>query len=274
MAGALSKSALYIGEVTHRRLRPRRHDLRYRCYWLLLDLDELEQGAARPKLFSLERLNLFSFYRRDHGDGSQTSLRDQAEAKLAAAGIGLEGGRITLFAMPRLLGYAFNPLSLYFCHSRDGSLRAILYEVHNTFGERHTYVLPVEGTGENPVAQACDKRFHVSPFMAMEMSYRFRVRPPQEKVSVAIAGHDQDGLMITAALSAQRQALTDAALLKVFFAIPLVTFKVIVAIHFEALRLWLKRIPFYRHPGHAPAAPAVSPMAETAFAEPPRRSSR
>lgn len=271
MPGPLSRSALYVGEVIHRRRRPRRHDLRYRCYWMLLDLDEIGQQAAGPALFSLERFNLFSFYRRDHGDGSQTSLREQAEAKLAAAGIESDGGRITLLAMPRLLGYAFNPLSLYFCHRRDGTLRAILYEVHNTFGERHTYVLPVKdeaaGTGDHPVEQACDKVFHVSPFMAMEMSYRFRVRLPQEKVSIAIAGHDQGGLMITAALSARRQALTDASLLKVFFAIPLVTFKVIAAIHYEALRLWLKRIPFYRHPGHPPSS-------ETALAHAPGRSSR
>ena len=264
------ESALYTGEVIHRRVRPRRHSLRYNCYWVLLELGEIDAAKRRLRLLGIERFNLFSVRRRDYGDGSQTPLGEQVVAKLAAAGIDTGGGRISLLTMPRVLGYAFNPLSLYFCHDRDGALKAILYEVHNTFGERHTYLLPVEETGQSTVSQACDKRFHVSPFMGMEMSYRFRVRPPQEKVSVAIAGHDRDGLMITAALSAIRRPLTDAALLRTFFAMPLLTFKVIAAIHYEALLLWLKRIPFYPHPGHSHPEQPADPI----LAPPPGRSSR
>ncbi len=126
-------SALYIGRVIHRRLRPRVHRLAYRSYWLLLDLDEVPALARRLKLFSLNRFNLFSFHDADHGSGTTKPLRAQIEANLSAAGIDLEGGKILLLAMPRLLGYAFNPLSIYFCYAQDGTLAALIYEVHNTF---------------------------------------------------------------------------------------------------------------------------------------------
>jgi DUF1365 family protein len=240
-------SALYAGAVVHRRATPRVHALRYRCFWLLVDLDELPSLSARLRLFSHNRANLFGLHDRDHGDGSETPLRQQVERDLAAAGIDIDGGPIRLLCMPRTLGYAFNPLSVYFCHRGDGTLAAILYEVHNTFGERHRYLIPVEA-GAAVVRQSCDKRFFVSPFMDMDLRYEFRVVPPGERVVVAIRGRTATSTVITASLAADRRELTDATLLRALLAYPALTFKVIAAIHWEALRLVLKGLPLRRKP--------------------------
>jgi DUF1365 family protein len=234
-----TRSGLYVGRVAHRRLRPRRHALRYRTFALLIDLDELPALDRRLRLFSHNRVNLFSFYDRDHGSGSRP-LRDWVEACAREAGLGLDGGPIRLLTMPRILGYVFNPISVYFCHDRAGGLRAILYEVNNTFGQRHSYFIPVEPDGQTPVRQSCAKEFFVSPFMAMDMTYDFAVHPPGETVSIAVVERDRDGVMLTATQTQARVELTDAALARVFFSHPLLTLKVVLGIHLEALALWLK----------------------------------
>jgi DUF1365 family protein len=234
-----ANSGLYVGQVTHRRLRPRKHALRYRTFALLLDLDELTGLGGRLRLFSHNRFNLFSFFDSDYGSGS-TPLREQIEGCAREAGLDLDGGPIRLLTMPRILGYAFNPISAYFCHGRDGKLQAILYEVNNTFGQRHSYFIPVEATESGPVRQSCAKRFYVSPFMAMDMVYEFTVTPPGEKVSIAIVERDGKGVALTATQAQTRIELTDAALAKVFFSHPLLTLKVVVGIHIEALALWIK----------------------------------
>jgi len=245
MSGA---SALYVGHVMHQRLRPRAHHLRYRIYSLLLDLDEIDALAARLRYFSRGRFNLFSFRDRDYGDGKDTPLRDQFERHMIAAGIAPDGGPIRLLTMPRVLGFAFNPVSLFFCHGRDGAIRAILYEVNNTFGQRHTYLLPVEA-GHGPVIeQDCAKVFHVSPFMAMDMAYAFRVTPPAARFLLSITARDAAGTVLIAAHSASRRALSDKALLGVFFTHPLLTFKVVGGILWEAVRLWGKRVPVHTCP--------------------------
>ncbi len=240
-------SALYVGAVTHRRLRPKPHRLRYRVFSLLLDLDEIPALAKRLRLFSHRRFNLFGFDERDHADGTGTPLRVWVEAHLSRAGIDLEGGPIRLLAMPRVLGYGFNPLSVYFCHHADGRLIALLHEVHNTFGERHSYLIPVDQT-DAAIRQDCAKEFHVSPFMAMDMRYEFRIRAPGEALNIVIRGMDADGPVIVAALSARREELTDLALLRAFLRTPLLTLKVIGGIHWEALRLWRKGLKFYSKP--------------------------
>ena len=234
-----SNSALYVGQVTHRRLRPRKHALRYRTFALLLDLDELPDLAARLRLLSRNSFNLFSFYDRDYGWGA-APLREQIEGHARRVGIDLDGGKIRLLTMPRILGYAFNPISVYFCYGRDGALRAILYEVNNTFGQRHSYFIPVEAAAAGPIRQSCAKQFYVSPFMAMDMVYEFTVSPPEEKVSIAIVERDRQGVVLTATQAQDRVALTDAALARVFFSHPLLTLKVVVGIHLEALVLWIK----------------------------------
>ena len=242
-------SALYEGTVAHRRLRPRRHRLRYRVFSLLLDIDEVPALCAGLRLLSHRRFNLFSFDERDHGDGTGGSLRDWVETHLAEAGIDLEGGTIRLLAMPRVLGYGFNPISVWFCYHRSGRLAALLHEVHNTFGERHTYLIPVSpDASPADIVQGCAKEFHVSPFMAMDMRYDFRVHAPDERLNLAILGGDSDGPMIVAALSAKRRPLTDAALLRAFLRTPLLTMKVIGGIHWEALRLWIKGVRLHARP--------------------------
>jgi uncharacterized protein len=246
---SLGASAIYAGTVTHRRLRPQRHRLRYRVFSLLLDIDEIPALCARLRLLAHCRFNLFSFDERDHADGSGTSLRDWAEGHLTRAGIHLNGGPIRLLAMPRVLGYGFNPISVWFCHHRDGGLAALLHEVHNTFGERHTYLIPV-ATDDTPadINQTCAKTFHVSPFMAMNMRYDFRLHAPDERLSLAIRGSDVDGPLIVAVLAARRRELSDAALLRAFCGTPFLTLKVIAAIHWEAARLWIKGLRPYPRP--------------------------
>jgi uncharacterized protein len=232
-------SALYVGEVTHRRLRPRKHALCYRTFALLLDLDELPDIAGRLRLLSHNSFNLFSFFDRDYGSGS-TPLRAQIESHARQVGLDLDGGPIRLLTMPRILGYAFNPISVYFCHDRDGRLCAMLYEVNNTFGQRHSYFIPAEGDEAGAIHQSCAKQFYVSPFMAMDMVYEFTVSPPGEKVSIAIVERDRQGVVLTATQAQKRVELTDGALARVFLSHPLLTFKVVVGIHLEALVLWIK----------------------------------
>jgi DUF1365 family protein len=260
-------SGLYAGTVTHVRSRPKRHRLSYRIFMLLLDLDEIPGLCARLRLMSHRRFNLFSFHERDHADGSGAPLRAWVERHLLRAGIDLQGGAIRLLAMPRVLGYGFNPISVYFCHHRDGRLLALLHEVHNTFGERHSYLIPVK-PGDGVISQSCAKEFHVSPFMAMGMSYDFLVHPPDETFRLSIRSGDAAGPMIFASFDATRRDLTrrdltDRALSWAFVSMPLVTLKVIGGIHWEALRLWRKGLRL--HP--KPAAPA-DPVSIVALATP------
>jgi DUF1365 family protein len=233
------QSALYVGAVMHRRLRPTVHQFRYRAFWLLIDLDELPILTARLRLFSHNRFNLFALHETDQGDGSATPLRVQAERRLSEAGIDIASGPIRLLCMPRTLGYSFNPISIYFCHRPCGELAAIIYEVHNTFGERHSYVCSVKPKVDE-IRQNSRKVFYVSPFMDMDLAYDFRLSAPAERVALGINASKGGQRVLHACLAAARRELTDGALLTLFFSIPLITAKVTLAIHWEALRLWLK----------------------------------
>lgn len=250
-------SCLYVGSVFHRRLGPRPHRFRYRVFWLLIDLDEIGALDRRLRLFSYNRFNLFSLFDRDHGDGRNAPLRAQAEALLAERGLDVDGGAIRLLCMPRTLGYDFNPLSVYFCHRRDGALAALIYEVHNTFGERHSYVLPATAT-EGPARQGCDKTFFVSPFLPMGLRYEFRVSPPGETIVVSIQASGPDGPALYANLSGRRRDLVDRQLLRVALAIPLVALKATAAIHWEAARLLGKGVTYLGR-ARPDAAPARGP---------------
>ena len=241
------RSALYSGRVMHHRLRPRQHRLRYSIFYLLIDLDEADGMAKTLRLFSRNRFNLFSFRDRDHGDGSSMPLRAQIDGHLREANVDA-GGPIRLLTMPRILGYAFNPLSVYFCYRRDESLAAIIYEVSNTFGQRHSYLVPVAPGAALPIRQQSRKSLYVSPFMTTDMDYSFVVVPPNDRVAISITGSDAQGPLIIAKLSAVRRALTDAALLKLFVSFPLLTLKVIVGIHWEALLLWFKGVGLQHRP--------------------------
>lgn len=249
-------SALFPGHVTHARFKPKAHRLAYSIYSLLLDLDELDVLDKKLRLFSVDRFNLFSFHRGDRGDGSGTGLRQQIENAMTSAGVPADGGPIRLLTMPRLLGWAFNPLSVFFCYGNDASLKAILWQVDNTFGQRHSYLIPVEADGTKEIVQRCDKAFYVSPFMDMDLRYVFRVIPPGKTLKIVIDTFDSEDRVLTARHLARRVELTDAALLRAFFAIPLLTLKVIGGIHWEALKIWLKGVRLRKRP--LPPAEPVS----------------
>ena len=255
----MTASGLYLGKVMHRRVRPRVHQLRYRMFSLLLDLDEIDALDRRLRWFSRGRFNLFAFHDRDHGDGSVAPLRSQVEGHMRAAGIASDGGPIRLLTMPRMLGHVFNPVSVYFCHRVDGGVTAILYEVNNTFGQRHSYLLPVAGDDDRMIRQSTPKNFHVSPFMAMAMTYDFRIVPPGAELAITIVGSDADGPVITAALVAERRPLTDATLLAAAVSQPLMTLKVVAGIGWEALLLRLKGIRVQPLPP-APAHTVTTPL--------------
>jgi DUF1365 family protein len=258
----MTASALYDGETWHRRFRPVEHFLRYRLFMLLLDLDELPALDGRLRHFGYNRSRLISFRDRDHLDGSPMPLRAQVEAHLHQAGLA-GGGAIRVLCMPRVLGQVFNPLTVYYCYP-PGSTEApmaILYEVNNTFGQRHAYLLRVEADSDDKrIHNACDKRFYVSPFMDMALGYRFCLRPPTEgagdPLSVEIDVDDTEGRILTAALLARRQELTDATLVGAVLSHPLLMLKVVGAIHWEAVKLWLKGMRLKPRPP-APAEPVT-----------------
>lgn len=262
----MTRSALYIGRVVHTRSRPRRHRLSYACYWMLLDLDELHDLDRRLRWFSLNRWNVFSLRNTDHGSGSDIPIRDQAERALREAGIDIAGGRILLLAMPRILGYGFNPLSIYFCHRRDGTLAALIYEVHNTFRQRHSYLIASKSEEGPELLQRCAKRFYVSPFLDMDLAYDFRVMLPAERVRVGITASDSSGALLAASLSGEHAPLTDASLMRVFATHPLLTLKVVAAIHWEAVRLWWKGVRLVPRP-----PPPETPVTALLDHDPARR---
>ena len=229
----------------HRRLRPRQHRFRYRVFAMLLDLDELPSLGLR--LFHYNRWGLFSFQDRDHGDGRD--LRAWLDDLLVQKGITAKGPKRVL-CYPRILGYVFNPLSVWFCDDEQGRLAAIVYEVHNTYEERHAYVLPVEDD-DGRIRHDCPKSFYVSPFLSRDCRYAFRVHPPGKDVAIVIHEKEAGEPVLTASFAGAQRALTDGALARMLLRYPLMTLKVIAAIHFEAVRLMLKGVR--RHP-HAPKA--------------------
>ena len=238
-------SSLYESTVMHHRVRPFRHRFTYRVFSLLLDLDEIGELGRKLRLFSHNRFNLFSFRDRDFGDGGKP--RAWVERVLAEKGHDFQVGRIQLLCFPRVLGYVFNPLSVYYVRDTSGVLRAILYEVTNTYRDRHSYLLPVTGAG-GTIRQECDKNLYVSPFIGMEARYHFRLAEPGETLSVAIREEAPEGNILFAALSGVRKPLTDGILARMFIRHPLMTLKVIGGIHWEALKLWRKGARVLRHP--------------------------
>ena len=239
----MKTSAIYEGWVMHRRLRPRHHRFQYRVFAMLLELEELP--ALKLSLFKHNAFGLFSFHDKDHGDGRDLNL--WLDELLAQSGITAKGARRVL-CYPRILGYVFNPISVWFCDDDTGQLKAIIYEVHNTYEERHAYVLPV-GDDQDLVRHGCAKNFYVSPFLSRDCRYDFRIRPPDENVSIVIQEEEADSPILSASFAGARRALTDAALVRMLLRYPLMTLKVVAAIHFEAVRLMLKGVR--RHP-HAP----------------------
>ncbi len=238
----MSQSAIYVGRVAH--VRPGAHRLRYSVFMLALDLDELPALGARLKLFSHNRFNLLSLFDRDHGDRRNDPIRPCIEAKLRDANIDWDNGRIVVVTMPRVLNYAFNPLSIYFCYRRNGELAALAHEVSNTFGERHFYVLAPSSSTDGEITQSCEKTFFVSPFLEMDLRYEFRVIPPGERCVVAMTVRRGEKIALSASFVGDRRPLTDSGLLRAWAANPFMNVKVITGIHWEALKMWMKGVRY------------------------------
>lgn len=240
---------LYASRTMHRRLVPPFYRFVYRLFHLLLDVDRIDELHRSLRWFSRNRFNLVSFHDRDHGGAGPGGLRAWAERLLAADGVRLEGGRIRLLCLPRVLGFGFNPIAIWYCEHRDGTLRAIIVEVRNTFGEKHCYLLASAG---RPMAydgpHEKDKRFHVSPFMDLAGRYAFRFSAPAETVRVLIHETREGVPLLDATLAGERRALTDGALLREALLMPWMTLKVVAGIHWEALKLWLRGARFHRKP--------------------------
>jgi DUF1365 family protein len=250
-------ACLYRGRVMHARLRPFGHRFAYRVFSLLVDLDRLEEADRLTPLFSLRRFNLLSFHPKDHGPRDGSDLRAHVDRLLAEKGVAIEGGRVELLCYPRVLGFVFNPLAIYYCRDAAGDLRAIVYEVRNTFGGLHAYVAPVDDTQRRggEIRQARDKVFYVSPFLDMDKRYHFRVRPPAEDFAVRILETDDGGPVFSAAMKGEREPLATRSVLRACAEVPLLTFKVVAAIHWQALKLWLKGARYHPEPKAADLVP-------------------
>ena len=246
-------AVLYDGQVMHARIRPLAHRFTYRVASLLIDLDRLEEAGRMSRLFSVNRFNLYAFHEADHGPRDGSSLRAHVDRLMAEAGLPRAAG-VRLLCYPRVLGYGFNPLSVYYAEGANGRLSALVYEVSNTFGEMHSYCLPVTGDDRLPVRQVARKRFFVSPFIDIDQTYRFSMMRPGDGVRVRILETDRDGPTLSATFSGARRLLTTANLARLFAAMPLHTVKVVAAIHFEAVRLFLKGAPYFSH-AQTPAGP-------------------
>ena len=245
---------LYGTHVMHRRLVAPLYRFVYRIFYVLVDVDRLDELGRALRFFSHNRFNVLSLHDRDYGEGS--TLRGFAEKNLRAAGIDLEGGRIRLLTLPRLLGFAFNPLSLWYCEHRDGSLRAVIADVRNTFGERHCYLL-ASGGEALPYEQVHEKEkcLHVSPFFDLVGRYRFSLSEPGERLRLAIHETREGVPILDATLTGERRPLNDVQILKEVLQMPWMTLKVVAGIHWEALKLWLRGAKFHGKP-----APPVREM--------------
>jgi len=258
------RSCIYSGTVRHRRSQPKIHDFRYQVFMFYLDLDELPDVERRVRPFSNNRFNLVSFYDRDHMDRRPGSTKEKVLRFLNRQGIDLLDGKVFLLTSCRILGYVFNPISLYFCHGRSGALEAVVAEVNNTFGEQYLYRLsePLNvSTGEDSARRyRARKAMHVSPFISMDAVYDFHLAPVGETLAVSIVEHEGEKHVLDVQLYGRQVPLGTASLGRALLRYPLMTLKTIAAIHGEALRLYLRRVPFYRQP-----APSVEQRAQDAL---------
>ena len=230
-------SCIYNGIVKHQRFKPIEHSLNYRTFSILLDLDEIENLSKNISIFSLNKFNIFSFYYLDHGARDGSSLKDWVQKNIKKFNICNNITKIKLLCYPRMFGYVFNPLSIFYCYENN-NLRAIFYEVKNTFNEQHTYIFKIKDNEK--IEQKCKKKFYVSPFMGMETYYNFKLQNPQEKLSIFIRQTNGEETVLTATQTGDKKEFSFKQLLINFFKYPLMTLKIISSIHYEAFFLWKK----------------------------------
>lgn len=233
----------------HQRFRPTRNRFDYQVFCICLDLDELPR-LNQQRFFSVNRFNLFSFNENEHGVG-KGNLVSYIRQLLTEKGYQSATYQIRILCYPRILGYAFNPISTYFCYSAKGDLQVILYEVSNTFGSRHTYLFEADTyshSSSKSVRHTCEKQMYVSPFMPMKTAYYFSIQPPDKTVAVCIrqteiaAGAHKSQAILDANFTGRYRPINNKSLLSAFFKYPLMTLKVICGIHWEAIKLWRKKL--------------------------------
>ena len=237
----INSSCIFNGQVIHKRFKPKEHFFKYKVFSLLLDLSELNLLDKELKIFSYNKFNILSFYDVDHGPRDGTSLISWVKENLNNNNINSNEIRIKLLCYPRVWGYIFNPLSIFFVYDKNSNLISILYEVKNTFGEQHTYVFKIDK--ENQLLEhSCKKKFHVSPFIEMNCLYYFKILKPTDKLSVVINQNDDSGKLLFASQDGLKNELNNKNLMISYISNPLMSFKIIGAIHFEAFKLWIKGI--------------------------------
>ena len=241
----IKNSIIYDGKVIHKRFKPKQHYFKYKVFSLLIDIDELEIIQKKIKIFSYNKFNILSFFDIDHGPRDGTPIKSWIIKNLKTIGITNEKIQIQLLCYPRILGYVFNPLSIFFIYDEESKLISILYEVKNTFGEQHTYIFKADKS-QNLIQHKCKKKFHVSPFIEMNCIYFFRLLKPGNKISLIIDQNDHAGKILYASQDGIKSELNNNNLIKVYLNHPLMTFKIILAIHFEAFKLWTKGIKFIK----------------------------
>ncbi|WP_417415609.1 DUF1365 domain-containing protein [Hoeflea sp.] len=250
-------ACLYAGDVMHQRMKPVGHRFRYKVYSMLVDLDRLDEADRLSPLFSVNGSNVMSFHEADHLRGAeQPTLRAHIDALLADAGLDQPAARIELACYPRIFGQGFNPLSVYYAYDNDGQPLALVYEVRNTFGENHTYVCRIEDGDLTPagIRQSRSKLFYVSPFVEMDARYDFRMNLPGEQLKWRIMETDQSGPLLAATYNGARRAMSSESILACLLQIPLLTWKIVGGIHYEALKLWLKGMRYVPRPAPPPSA--------------------
>ena len=241
----IKNSYIYTGTVIHKRFKPKNHSFNYKVFSLLIDLSELDLMHQKLKLFSYDGFNIISFFNKDHGPRDGSSLKDWVKDNLKKNDIETENIQIKLLCYPRIFGYVFNPLSVFYIYDKNSELISILYEVKNTFGEQHTYIFKVL-KDSNLIQNNCSKKFHVSPFIDMNCNYFFRLLKPGNKISVIIDQYDSKDKILYASQDGIRSDFNTKYLIKSYLKHPIMTFKIIIAIHYEAFKLWVKGIKFIK----------------------------
>ena len=241
----IKNSSIYNGTVIHKRFKPKVHFFKYKVFSILIDISEINLLHKNLKIFSYNSFNIISFYDADHGPRDGTSVKEWVTKNLKDNQIDTKDIKIKLLCYPRIFGFVFNPLSVFFIYNKKYELISILYEVKNTFDEQHTYIFK-NRENENLIKHTCKKKFHVSPFIEMNCTYFFKILKPGDKISVIIDQYDEEGKLLYASQDGSRIELNNKNLFLSYLKHPLMTFKIIAAIHFEAFKLWIKGIKFIK----------------------------